>query len=257
MRKKVLLLSGGLDSVCSLFLLKPDYAITINIGIDYNSAESFSVKYFREKYKLLFGDITNFITINNVLNLKRYEKEDNEIPMRNLYLIMLAINEIKVLEPNIEILDIILVVQKDEMDVPDRRFKFFVRAEEILTSLSGININLRLPFLNKDKTDILAEVKNIYGEELARSIYMYSYSCYNLNKESIIECGNCKACFRKWVAGVNNDFYYDIYLIKPYYSNIKNYYLENLSKYSKDRQGRIITAIKKYEEYIGDKNDTN
>ena len=254
MRKKILLLSGGLDSACSLFLFKPDYAITINIGVDYNLAESFSVKYLSEKYRLLFGNITKFITINNVLNLKRYEKEDNEIPMRNLYLIMVAINEIKLLEPNVEILDIVLVVQKDEMDIPDRKIKFFNRAEEILSSLSGININLRLPFLYKDKTDILSEVKNTYGEELARSIYMYSYSCYNL---SITECGNCKACFRKWVAGINNDFYYDIYSIKPYYSDIKNYYLENLDKYSKDRQNRIITAIKKYEKYIGDKNDIN
>lgn len=250
MRKKVLLLSSGLDSVSALFLEKPDYAIFINYGIRYNNNEQLHFLNIKKRYEKYNPNVTKFVILENKINLSRYEEEDFNLPLRNLYLIMLATNEVIRLEKdNITGLDIMMITQKDEMSIPDRTIEFLDKASDIISYLTGKDIKCYTPFADIDKTDILKKVVEKCGRSIGEFVYIFSYSCYYGSRE----CGNCPACFRKWVAGINNDFYQDIFLIRPNTAEIAKEYLSKIHKYSNDRQKRIITALQKAKEYY----DTN
>lgn len=249
MRKKVLLLSSGMDSVSALFLEKPDYAIFINYGVKYNDNEQLHFLNIKKRYEKNNPNKTKFIILDNKINLASYEEEDYNLPLRNLYLIMLATNEVISLEKdNINGLDIMLITQKDEMSIPDRTIEFLDKASDIISFLTGKNIKCYTPFVDIDKTDILKKVIEKCGKSIGEFVYIFSYSCYGSR-----ECGNCPACFRKWVAGINNDFYHNIFEVRPDTSEIAKEYLSKINKYSIDRQERIINALQKAREYY----DTN
>lgn len=243
MIKSCLLLSSGIDSSSALFLYEPDYAITINLNSRYSNWELLSLIRIKEVAKKV-GLKTKFITLNDTVNLSKYEQKDATIMLRNMYLLMLATNEMFRIEPDLFTLRLMLITQKDEMNIPDRTISFLNKSSELLSDLTGKQVFCFTPFENIDKTKILSELIKKRGIEFANWLYIISYSCYE--SKSGIECGNCPACFRKWVAGINNNIFQDIFEIDPFYSDIKNIYLSNLNKYSKDRQNRILDAIEIY-----------
>lgn len=248
MTKKILLLSGGIDSTAALFLFEPDIALTVDMKIDYNKQELRAIDSIIKLAKE-FNINTEFVTENNFINLYKFEQSDANIPLRNLYLISYAVNYAILNEFNS--VEIILVVQKDEMSIPDRSEKFFTQAEELLSYLSDIDIKLSLPFIDKDKTDIVADLIEKYGKLKAKRILFYTYSCYSGKNK---ECGLCKACVRKWVSLINNNIE-DICIFEqePYYSKTFNNYIFNSGNYSKKRKERFINAKRLYEINLKDK----
>jgi 7-cyano-7-deazaguanine synthase in queuosine biosynthesis len=152
-----------------------------------------------------------------------YEKVDAEIPMRNLLLSMLA-----VLEGADKVW---LVCQSDEMSIPDRSERFFKDSSDLISFLVGRRVVVDTPFRTMDKTDMVAW----YGksgnkiEDLLQTVGCYSY------ENGYGHCGNCPACFRRWVALMNND-------ILPGYDlseDIKDFYREVFSTYFEKRQSRM------------------
>lgn len=239
---KILLLSGGIDSTAALFLFEPDIALTINMNISYNKQELKAINSIKKLAKE-FNLKTEFVSDSDFIHLNKFEQPDANIPLRNLYLIAYAVNYAILNDFNGA--EIVLVVQKDEMSIPDRSEKFFTQAEQLLSYLGDIPVKLSLPFLNKDKTDIVADLINKYGKLKAKRILFYTYSCYKGNDR---ECGLCKACVRKWVSLINNNIE-DICTFEhePYYSKNFNNYIINSSNYSKQRNERFINAKRLYE----------
>ena len=77
--KKVLLYSGGMDSWLIDKLWKPD----IRLYVDMNT------RYSKEEMKRLPDD-----TIIERLDLSKWEREDKIIPLRNMYLIAMAMKSV-------------------------------------------------------------------------------------------------------------------------------------------------------------------
>ena len=177
-------------------------------------------KYRVKETKAVFKTIPK-TKIINVPSMGVYEKEDAEIPNRNLLLAIYAA---------LEGADtIICVVQKDEMSIPDRTLQFMNKTSDLLSILNGRPIQIVTPFAEMDKTDMISWFldSGYPVEELLKTVGCYA--------EEAGHCGNCPACFRRFVAFKNNN-------IDPGYTlseEIKSYYLYNRSKYSLDRQYRM------------------
>lgn len=231
--RKILLFSGGLDSVIANRYLYPDLCVHFELGTKYSIVESNTVYDFIAK-KI----INNGVVLHNI-DLSRYEEVDSNIPLRNLFLISGAINEAVLMYPTESFFNVYLIVQQDEMSIPDRSENFFEMASSLFSLLSKKNINLYIPFDEMDKTDM---VEWFLKDNWSVDELFMSYSCY---RGMDIECGDCNACFRKWVSFVNNDIYEIVWKQRPYLSSTAKVYKENMNKYSKKRQDRIISAFQK------------
>jgi 7-cyano-7-deazaguanine synthase in queuosine biosynthesis len=230
--KKILLFSGGLDSVIANRYVFPDLCLHFDLGTKYSRRESDAV------YDFMKAKITPNLMVQNNIDLGTYEEPDANIPLRNLYLVSGAVSEALARYSEEAFFNIYLIVQKDEMSIPDRTQNFLDASSSMLSKLSGKKISVYTPFDDMDKTDMvrwfLKDGWNI--DEL-----LMSYSCFRGYDK---ECGNCPACFRKWVALTNNDIEGD-WLNVPYKTGTANWYMNNLERYSKGRQEHIIKAFKK------------
>jgi 7-cyano-7-deazaguanine synthase in queuosine biosynthesis len=169
--------------------------------------------------------------IDDRLNLADWEEKQANIPLRNAFLVMIASQYDS---------DIALIVQRGEMDIPDRSLRFFNEFGEWLTFLRGRTITLTTPFFDMTKTDIV----NWYLKQgLNKDILISTRSCYSPGDNP---CGNCAACFRRWVAFTNCE------LEEEYEQPIKNFdglkiYVDKMQRglYEEKRTDETLMALKK------------
>ena len=187
--KSVLLYSGGMDSLIIDHLLKPDILLNIsmNSAYDERERESFPESVYEEGKEIIF--------LNDVINLRQYERDDAIIPNRNAHLVLLASHYGETIWLG--------SVYGDRSFDKDQAFYDYMAllldhmwAEQHWTEER--NFKISSPFKNKTKTQLVLEFLEMDGteEDLLRS-----YSCYEGDEK---HCGHCKACFRKWVALENN-----------------------------------------------------
>jgi len=211
-----LLYSGGMDSYIAWHYLKKPKTVYFNLYHRYVSKE----------WRAASSTIPDTTVVNN-FDLGVYEKEDANITGRNFILtygmMLLGFN------------DICLVVQKDEMSIPDRSKKFFKRTKNMLSFLSGKSIRVFTPFEHIDKFDIVKWYVGTGGDvkELLKTTGCFS--------ESIGHCGNCPACFRRWTSLVYNG-------IDPGYvlsEEIMDKYVKKFKagEYSKERTKKSLQAL--------------
>jgi len=169
--------------------------------------------------------------IDETLNLAQWEEKDANIPLRNAFLAMVASKYDD---------DVVLVVQQGEMYIPDRSIEFFNSGADWLEFLWGHRITLTTPFLQMTKTDM---VKWYLDHGFDPRKLGVTRSCYSPGEKP---CGNCSACFRRWVAFTNNN------LVEEYEQPIKNFdglqnYLDKLKRgvYDKKRTDETLLALKK------------
>jgi 7-cyano-7-deazaguanine synthase in queuosine biosynthesis len=131
---------------------------------------------------------TNFDT---VFDFSKWEEKDAHIPGRNGFLVLAAAVKYK---PD----EVILVCQADEMSIPDRSPEFFTSISYLASLLSEKPVKVWTPFENMTKTEMVTWYlkQGLPVEDLRRT-----RSCYGV---TAIPCGNCSACFRRWVAFTNN-----------------------------------------------------
>jgi 7-cyano-7-deazaguanine synthase in queuosine biosynthesis len=169
--------------------------------------------------------------IDDRLNLADWEEKQANIPLRNAFLVMIASHYDS---------DVALVVQRGEMEIPDRSLRFFNEFGEWLTFLWGRTTTVTTPFFNMTKTDM---VKWYLDEGLLPSELIATRSCYSPGDKP---CGNCAACFRRWVAFTNCG------LEEEYEQPIKNFdglqkYLDKLNRgeYEEKRTSETLMALRK------------
>ena len=181
--KTVLLYSGGMDSLIIDHLLKPDVLLNISMNSAYDERERES---FPDK---------EIVFLDNVINLRQYERDDAIIPNRNAHLVLLASHYGETIWLG--------SVHGDRSF--DKDEAFYGHMETLLNHMwqeqhwtEERNFTISSPFKDRTKTDLVDEylLKGGTAEEL-----LQSYSCYEGEEK---HCGHCKACFRKWVALENN-----------------------------------------------------
>lgn len=216
----ILLFSGGLDSYIAYHFLKRPKTLYAVLGHRYTLHELEMVK------KLVPDTI-----IEDRLNLADWEEKDANIPLRNAFLVMIASYYDE---------DVVLVVQRGEMDIPDRSIKFFNEFGEWLSFLWGRITTLSTPFFSMTKTDM---VKWYLDHDLPPDLLISTRSCFSAGDKP---CGNCKACFRRWVAFTNND------LVEEYEQPIEKFdglkkYLDKLNRgeYEEKRAEETLMALRK------------
>ena len=206
--KKVLLYSGGMDSWLIDKIWKPD----IKLYIDMNT------RYSKEEIKKLPKDV-----IIEKLDLGKFEREDSIIPLRNLFLVMLASNYGN---------EVCLGATAGDR-VLDKSLEFGEKTSDLLTYLyqkqhwtEERKIKINLDYKSFTKTQLIKKYIEQGGniEEAVKE----SFSCYYPIDSK--ECWNCKPCFRKYVSfklngydfGKEIDLKIKTYLEKEIIPYIKN-----------------------------------
>jgi 7-cyano-7-deazaguanine synthase in queuosine biosynthesis len=175
--------------------------------------------------------IPDTIMETNMLNLGAWEEKDANIPLRNAFLVMIASYYDK---------DVALIVQQGEMNIPDRSVYFFNEFSSILTFLWGEPATVVTPFFNMTKTDM---VRWYLNEGFHEEALLATRSCYSPGEKP---CGNCAACFRRWVAFSNCE------LEEEYEQPIKKFdglkkYVDKMQRglYEEKRTDETLMALKK------------
>lgn len=206
--KKVLLYSGGMDSWLIDKIWKPD----IKLYVDMNT------RYSKEEIKRLPKDV-----IIEKLDLGKWEREDAIIPLRNLYLIMLATNYGD---------DICLGATAGDR-VLDKSIEFAKNASNLLSFLYSKQhwtderkININLDFKGYTKKQLIAKYLEIGGdiEEAVKS----SFSCYDPIEGK--ECWECKPCFRKYVSFKVNGYDFGEEIDNKVKNYMKNFIMSDIQE---------------------------
>lgn len=194
----ILLFSGGLDSYIGWHYLGRPRTLYVDIGHRYSQIE-------REVIKELI--VTTHI--DERLRLGDWEDEDAHIPLRNAFFIMIA----SYYDPHIAI-----VCQKGEQDLPDRSPYFFGYMNSLLNHNWGsrnTKTTVTNPFEDMTKVQM---VKWYLDKGLPKEELYKTWSCYKPRDPehygafaNDLPCGHCSACFRRWVAFVNNDMFDEEY----------------------------------------------
>lgn len=181
--KKVLLYSGGMDSYLISKLWKPDVKLYVDLKSRYSKQE--------------INNLPKDVEVVE-LDLGRWEREDAIIPLRNLYLVMVATNYG----------DEICLGATAGDRVLDKSYEFANKASDLLTYLyspqhwtSGRTIKINLDFKNMTKEQLLRSYIEQGGD--INTAWKESYSCYSGHREP---CFSCKACVRKSAAFFANGF---------------------------------------------------
>lgn len=184
--KKVLLFSGGMDSLMYAHLLKPDVLLYVPSNSVYSEREGMCV------IKLGVDRAIAPVTwLENTLDLRRWERDDLIVPNRNAHLILLASNYG----------DTIYLASVSGDRSADKDEPFFQVMKVLLDHMHSAQhwthermFAVGSPYKHMTKRQLVSHYLSNGGE--SRHL-LTSYSCY-AGKDT--HCGVCKPCARKRVA---------------------------------------------------------
>lgn len=183
--KKVLLYSGGMDSWLMSKLWKPDIKLYVDMKTRYSENE---LKRVRQEPDVQVVEFP----------LGQWEREDVIIPLRNLYLAMVACNV-----TGSEDVEILIGATAGDR-VLDKSYEYVEKASDILSYLyqpqhwipAGKKVKVCIDYKKYTKTELLEMYKQQGGD--LHEAFCASFSCYDPVDGH--ECWQCKPCFRKFVA---------------------------------------------------------
>lgn len=205
--KSVLLYSGGMDSWLIDKLEKPD----VKLFIDINTASS-NAEIMR---------LPSDVIIVPLRDLGRFERSDSDfiLPLRNLYFIAIASNYGE---------RIILGATSTDVCC-DKTDAFAKKTEDLLNYLwqpqkwtRGKKIKIDLSYRQFSKSQLLSQFIKSGGKW--QDAYNQSFSCYTPNNRT--ECHNCRPCFLKLMAFLDNNLPIPKDIISSYVPYIENKIVE-------------------------------
>ena len=240
MRKKVVLLSGGLDSTLAFVMSRTMYSrqstgLFVDMGQPYSTKEERVIDYLSDKYEDIVKLRVPIITSKN----NNIPTIDNQIiPGRNFTLAALAANYGE---------EIWLSALDGEMHnyMPDKSRHFFELTQLALSQAYGKKIIFKTPFPTMTKAELVRFALEI---QIPESLIKMTSTCYH---EVYDRCGECSACFKRWVALRLNNIHEE-YRQNPRESAFAASYEEKLRKaielsdfshYSKKRIKEVLTAL--------------
>jgi 7-cyano-7-deazaguanine synthase in queuosine biosynthesis len=224
--QRLLLYSGGIDSFIAYHFLSYPQTIYFGIGHKYEYKEIHAIEKTIPQTKI----------DQSMLHLGKIEQPDANIPMRNLFLLAAAASYIQSKEAVIY-----LIVQKGEMEIPDRTNDFLSRASIMLTSLCERKIEVQSPFVELTKTMM---VKWYVDKGFPIDALKNTHACYTPTIDRT-PCYACAACFRRWVALFNNGISEEGADNMIYWEGILSY-IDRIAdgKYDLHRAGETLKAIR-------------
>lgn len=206
---EVLLFSGGLDSYIAWHLLGGPDALYMALGHRYERAELSAI------YRL--ESVTPDLSVirENRLTLGDLERPDGYIPLRNLLLVCAA----AVLE--IDYRTIYIGALKGEAS-RDKSQRFLRDLSSMLTYLKQTDVRIVAPFQGMTKADLVGEFARRFPDRV--TLLSNTFSCYTYKelRDDYQGCGQCNACFRRWVAMTLNG-------ITEKYETSPRHYARNIS----------------------------
>jgi 7-cyano-7-deazaguanine synthase in queuosine biosynthesis len=176
----VLMFSGGLDSYLALLSLLDNgidpKLVYVEHGSRNNDGQLSQAKKLAEKHG-------KELIIDRSLSLGHLEEASAFIPNRNGFLAYIG----ALYGDNIW-----FAIMDGEQTYTDCRQDTFMAVSMSLTLLSGRAVVVDSPFWNLTKAEVIAKLDPKWWPELTDT-----YSCH---KGGEIHCGECTACFRRWVA---------------------------------------------------------
>ena len=220
MEKKVLLFSGGFDSMLQEWLIKPDVLLYVDMKTSYSAREVEALQKLPRRYR-------DRLVVKE-LPLGEYERENKYLPYRNLMLATIAM----------QYGQHVYLGFNAEDDAPDKDYKFLYRLNYMFDHLNencmaDMNwdtpeFSFEAPFRKLSKTDM---VKKCLEEGMPVSLIQNIRTCYDGKSEK--GCGVCGPCIHKAVALINNDIYDPKLFDEP----ITAEYLESRVEYGKENKG--------------------
>lgn len=191
MEKKVLLFSGGFDSMLQEFLLKPDILLYVNMKTSYSDVEIKALKKLPKHYqdRLIIKE----------LPLGEYERENKYLPYRNLILGTIAMEYGQHVYFGFNASDW----------APDKDERFLRRTTTLFRHLNkncigdmgwdNKNFSFEAPFKDLTKAQMVKRcIDNGMDIDFIKSIR----TCYDGVSEK--GCGKCAACYHKAIALILN-----------------------------------------------------
>lgn len=197
--KSVLLFSGGMDSVCFDYLLKPDVLLYAPCGARYTDAEDTCISMLCETYATIDQRMVEHY---DVFDFSEFERDDMIIPNRNAHMVLLASHYGEIIY--------LSSVQGDRSLDKDEHFYELMRwllnhmwDEQHWTARREFKV--ASPFKHLTKSEL---VKQYLEQDGDAQRLLISYSCYEGDASPRTgrpqHCGVCKPCARKRVALENN-----------------------------------------------------
>lgn len=210
--------SGGMDSLIGSRMVGCSNLVYVRLGHKYESREMKAAK------RLSLGMKVN-LTILQGPDLGDFEEESAYIPGRNL---VLAYMGALVYDT------IYMALQKGERDLSDRSVEFCKTSGKALSVAMDRPVKVVTPCADLYKDEMV----ELYLEQGHPIDWLkWAWSCY---RGQHTECGECKACVRRYIAlkanGINCDTWFDS---NPRKSSAAYYYLEHLDNYDLHRQSLI------------------
>lgn len=224
---KVLMWSGGLDSTIAWFYLGKPKTVFVNLGHRYHAGEYFTCQALAKRLKM------NFV-LEKRLYLGDMEQEDAHIPMRNMFLAMVG-----ALYGD----EIYLVFQRGEQEIPDRSRRFLEEASALLSFLNERRIVVHSPFLEMTKADM---IKWYILNDHPLDVLYKTYSCFS---EDALKspCGDCPACFRRWIAFDHNNLAMNFRNDITQWSGIPEYIRKiKAGEYEERRASQMEFVLRRY-----------
>ena len=178
---KILLFSGGIDSYVAWHYLDRPKTVYFDLNTPYTKNEIEVIQ-----------NLIPTTIIEKVIDFSSRQEGDHAfVPYRNLHLALLA-NKYA---------DTIVIAGLKDDKVNDKNERVFRQFSYLMSDMMERKIVVMSPFWEKTKEQVVSWFLNVYGghkEDLIQTI-----SCYTPFKSSRgikNYCGECPACFRKFVA---------------------------------------------------------
>ena len=203
MKKAVILLSGGLDSVTVLAMAKEQgfecYTLSFNYGqrhdVELVAAQKLSKQVGAVEHKVITIDLRSIggsaLTDTNIDVPEQIEEgiPVTYVPARNTVFLSIALGWAEVLSAQAIFVGVNAV---DYSGYPDCRPQFIEAFERLAnvatkTSIEGQKLSIRAPLINMTKADIIQQ-----GIRLGID-YSQTISCYQADSQGHA-CGRCDSC---------------------------------------------------------------
>jgi 7-cyano-7-deazaguanine synthase in queuosine biosynthesis len=247
-KKSIVLTSGGLDSFISWYLFRSHNCKSWKYSVDESDEISVNVfvdighKYIdkeRTAVNNLQSSISDFELIEHKgSQIGKFELEPSGIiPSRNAELILCGSQYGE---------DIYFGVIKDEIN-SDKSLDFIKSMEDVLNISNrkqywteGTTFSIKTPTIKYNKTELVKMYLEYGG--LVDHLQL-TVSCYS---ETVIHCGSCPSCFKRYVAFTNNEISFETEN-NPVEWAKSNGIVEkcNDGTYSSSRSIEILTALSK------------
>ena len=203
MKKAVVLLSGGLDSVTAFSIAKEQgfecYTLSFNYGqrhsTELNAARMISAQNGAVEHKVIDIDLTAIggsALTDDKINVPETWEEGipvTYVPARNTVFLSIALGWAEVLSANAIFVGVNAV---DYSGYPDCRPAFITAFEQLANvatkaGVEGNKLNIHAPLMKMSKSDIIQE-----GIRLGID-YSLTVSCYQADQDGKA-CGKCDSC---------------------------------------------------------------